>query len=147
MKKIVFIFPLALFVLIISSCNAQNANINSENTRSIGATTKKGTFKNVDAKAFANLANDANNILIDVRTPGEFAQGHIKGARLINVSNYSFSEKINKLDKNKTYLVYCRSGSRSRRAVSKMKAAGFTNIYNLQGGIRSWVGPGMKLVR
>ena len=76
-------------------------------------------------------------VLLDVRTPEEFSIGHIQSAINIDFQNQSFLSDIKNLDNTKTYFVYCRSGNRSGKAVSLMKEHGFTNIYELQGGIIS----------
>jgi rhodanese-related sulfurtransferase len=72
--------------------------------------------------------------IIDVRTPEEFAAGHLSGAVNIDVSGSSFDLEINKLDKNARYALYCRSGNRSTIAAEKMADAGFTNIINFNKG-------------
>ena len=83
---------------------------------------------------------------MDVRTPGEFNEGHIEGALLVDFQSGSFENEIASLDKSKTYAVYCRSGNRSGQAVKVMSEAGFTNIYNLNGGVIDWAGAGKTLV-
>ncbi len=89
-------------------------------------------------KDFIEKYNTAqNSTLLDVRTPEEFTSGHIQSATNIDFQNQSFVSNIKKLDNTKTYFVYCRSGNRSGKAVSLMKEHGFTNIYELQGGIVS----------
>lgn len=75
----------------------------------------------------------AETIIIDARTPDEFATEHVKGAKNIDVTSPSFTEQIKKLDKNKEYKVYCRSGNRSGRAASIMKDAGFKKVTNIGG--------------
>lgn len=79
----------------------------------------------------------SNAVLIDVRTPSEFLAEHIDTAINIDFENKTFLSEIKKLDVNKTYFVYCRSGNRSGQAISLMKANGIQNIYELQGGIIS----------
>lgn len=78
-------------------------------------------------------AQPADIVIIDVRTPGEFASNHIKGA--INIDFYAsdFKEKISKLDTSKDYKVYCRSGNRSGQSVNLMKSLGFKNVENIGG--------------
>lgn len=66
--------------------------------------------------------------MVDVRTPAEFAAGHLEGATNIDIEANDFAMKIAKLDKNASYLVYCRSGNRSAQAKSKMSATGFTHV-------------------
>ncbi len=89
------------------------------------------------------MESESNYIILDVRTPGEFAAGHIPGA--INVPNESIAEQEpSKLpDKNQLILVYCRSGSRSKRASEKLAKIGYTNIVEF-GGINQWTGEVIK---
>lgn len=98
-------------------------------------------IQNVDNTRFASKMKEKNVVILDVRTPEEFQSGYIKGAILINVQSAGFDAAIQKLDKQKTYLVYCRSGARSMNAARKMKSAGFEQLYNLDGGIMGWNGP------
>ncbi|WP_062059839.1 rhodanese-like domain-containing protein [Aquimarina longa] len=76
--------------------------------------------------------------LIDVRTPDEFAEGHIEGAINIDFRNKNFEELIIKVDKTKPVAVYCGTGRRSGKCSAYMKKAGFTKIYDLNGGITEW---------
>jgi len=76
--------------------------------------------------------------LIDVRTPKEYNDGHIKDAVNINFYDDDFITQMSKLDKGKEIYIYCRSGGRSGRAAKKLKAAGFTKVYDLQGGFINW---------
>lgn len=98
------------------------------------------SYVNIDNKAFAEKMKDEQVIVLDVRTPDEFRQGHIPGAELIDYLAPDFSTRIASLDKNKTYLVYCAAGSRSAKASDIMTKNGFKNIYNLQGGYNAWNG-------
>lgn len=95
--------------------------------------------KNVSIEEFVNIWNenkkDKDYVLIDVRTQYEFKSGHIEGALLIDINSDSFDREISKLDKNKVYLLYCRSANRSSHAMSIMKGKGFTRVYNMQGGM------------
>ena len=85
------------------------------------------------------------NIIIDVRTPEEVSEGHLPGAKNIDVQGDIFKASIDLLDKDKTYLLYCRSGKRTAVAGAKMKAAGFKNVYSLDGGITAWKEKGKPL--
>ncbi len=76
-------------------------------------------------------------VIIDVRTAGEFADGHILNALNIDVSSADFASRISQLDADKSYFVYCRSGGRSGMAVGMMQKMGFKNIYELQRGLLS----------
>ena len=95
---------------------------------------------------FAGKVAEAGVITLDVRTPGEFDQGHIEGSRLIDFQSGNFENEIAALDKGKTYAVYCRSGNRSGQAVKVMRDAGFKNVYNLNGGVIDWANAGLPLV-
>jgi rhodanese-related sulfurtransferase len=103
------------------------------------------TLANV-AKAKA-LIQDSTVKILDVRTPQEFSQGHIKGAQLIPV--YDLSNRIQELApfKDRPILVYCHSGNRSTTASRILKKNGFTKIFNLQGGITAWNSGGNKTVK
>jgi phage shock protein E len=84
------------------------------------------------------INNDTSAIIIDVRTPQEFNEGHLPKSVLIDIYNPTFAEKINLLDKTKTYYIYCRSGNRSYHAGVFMLDNGFTNVHHLEEGIISW---------
>jgi rhodanese-related sulfurtransferase len=95
---------------------------------------------------FSKKVAEAGVITLDVRTPGEFMSGFIKGAKNIDFQSGNFETEIAALDKNVTYAVYCRSGNRSGQAVKVMHDAGFHNVYNLNGGVIDWTNAGMPLV-
>ena len=95
---------------------------------------------------FSAKVAEAGVITLDVRTPGEFAEGYIEGARLIDFQSGNFENEIAALDKNATYAVYCRSGNRSGQAVKVMQEAGFKNLFNMDGGVIDWANAGLPLV-
>lgn len=95
---------------------------------------------------FSAKVAEAGVITLDVRTPGEFAEGHLKGARLIDFQSGNFENEISILDKNATYAVYCRSGNRSGQAVKVMRDTGFTKVFNMNGGVIDWANAGLPLV-
>jgi len=80
----------------------------------------------------------ANLVILDVRTPAEFREGHIEGAILLDVSAPDFEKRLGTLDRGKSYLVYCRTGNRSARAVQAMERLGFRSIYHKNQGILGW---------
>jgi rhodanese-related sulfurtransferase len=95
---------------------------------------------------FSSKITESGVVTLDVRTPGEFAEGYIEGARLIDFQSGNFENEIATLDKNATYAVYCRSGNRSGQAVKVMKDAGFSNVFNMNGGVIEWANAGLPLV-
>lgn len=81
------------------------------------------------------------SVIIDVRTDDEFSTGYIEGA--VNIDFYmgsKFISEIDKLDKSKSYFIYCKSGARSGQTCELMKQKGFKKVYNLEGGILGWTG-------
>lgn len=119
MKKLVFLF-IATFTLL--SCEAQQ---------------KKGV-ELVPPAQFEKQMAEHKGQLIDVRTPKEFAGGHLQGAENIHLYDRDFGPRIDKLDKEKTVYVYCKAGGRSSEAVSILKSKGFQHIVELEGGTDAW---------
>lgn len=101
---------------------------------------KKGVT-NLDSQSFRDQCNnDADAVLLDVRTAGENAEARIPNSILIDIMSPTFKQEIEKLDKSKSYYVYCRSGNRSYHAGLMMGQMGFEKVYNLAGGIIEWNG-------
>ncbi|MDQ7051917.1 MAG: rhodanese-like domain-containing protein [candidate division KSB1 bacterium] len=84
-------------------------------------------------------------IIVDVRTPREYAAGHLPGAQLMNLFDPDFQQKLQQLDRDKTYLVYCRSGNRSGQAISIMEKLGFKNVYHMYQGFMTWEAKGLPV--
>jgi len=96
-------------------------------------------IKTVEVPAFAKeIKTNKKPQILDVRTPSEFAEGHIDNALNIDWQGEDFVKKVEKLNKNKAVYVYCRSGRRSLKASEKLEELGFKNIYNLDGGFLKW---------
>ncbi|GGH77645.1 rhodanese-like domain-containing protein [Phaeocystidibacter marisrubri] len=101
----------------------------------------------VGAEEFEKRMEETPGYLLDVRTPAEFAEGHIEGANLINFYDSDFKDRISELDKSETVYVYCRSGGRSGNASRVMEELGFQNVVDLSGGITSWKAKGHPTVQ
>ena len=104
------------------------------------APAKEATYRQIPMEeAVRMMEEETDYIILDVRTPEEFAEKHIPGA--VNVPNETIgTEEIPELpDKNQLILVYCRSGNRSKQASEKLAALGYTNVVEF-GGIRDWPG-------
>jgi rhodanese-related sulfurtransferase len=110
----------------------------------LSAHSQQPAYVNVGNEKFAALMKQPNTLVLDVRTPEEYRQGHIEGARLIDYHSKNFAQQIESLDKNKTYLVYCMKGGRSSNAAQLMADKGFTNVYNLENGFSEWKGADKK---
>lgn len=90
-----------------------------------------------------DVKNNSNLIILDVRTKEEFDGGHLNNAINLDVNSDKFREEVGKLDKNKKYLVYCRSGKRSKTAQGIMKEMGFKEVMNMTGGFLDWEKAGL----
>ena len=101
--------------------------------------------QHVDAVKFKEQLAKGDAILLDVRTPEEYSRGHIAGSTAINIADPAFVSKINLLQKDKTILIYCLTGSRSYVAANYMSKNGFKKIVNLQQGIMDWSQRGYAL--
>lgn len=99
-------------------------------------------FKDIDINQYQELMKQPNTVILDVRTPEEFAAGHLPGAVLINIRDPESAKKFAALDKTKTYLVHCRSGQRSVTACNALGDLGMPNLYNMLGGINAWTAAG-----
>jgi len=115
------------------------------------ATSDNGNFQHISAReAYALIQehnSDADFVILDVRTPAEFGQGHIKNAINIDFYANTFRSQLEKLDKQKMYLVYCRSGNRSGKTLPLLKQLDFQHAYNMQGGIGQWAAQQLPLNR
>jgi len=100
------------------------------------------SLNNIQGGVFLEMMKDENSVILDVRTPTEYQASHIPGSVLLNYNDpMQFVKGSNELDKDKTYLVYCRSGARSAAACAHLSQIGFDDTYNLLGGILDWQGP------
>ena len=119
------VLPLLLAALLLAGCAAPAEEI---------------TFRQIHMdEAITIMEEEAGYIILDVRTPEEFAEKHISGA--LNIPNETIgTEEIPELpDKDQLILVYCRSGNRSKQASEKLASLGYTNIVEF-GGINDWPG-------
>ncbi len=126
MKNLIVILAFAL-----TACSISSQKENSVN--------EQAGFEKLDVATFqSKLKESPDAILLDVRTPEEFATGNIEGAVNIDFKASDFEQKITGLDKSKTYFVYCLSGIRSGKAADRMSELGFTSLYTLNGGYSAW---------
>jgi rhodanese-related sulfurtransferase len=88
--------------------------------------------------------NNSDFIILDVRTPGEYAPEHIAGAMNLDYYSKSFRKNLNQLDKSKTYLIYCHTGRRSGLTLDMMRDLGFSEVYDIAGGIAAWKAKGLS---
>jgi len=111
----------------------------------------RGVIKSISVEEAAQLIEDNNNnsdfVILDVRTPSEFESEALENA--VNIDFYSeiFEEEIAKLNRDKHYLIYCRSGGRSSRVLELVKSLGFSKVYEMRGGINNWMAKGYPVVK
>ena len=99
----------------------------------------KQQLQNLSPEAFLTMKKATKNaILVDCRVPKEFAMGYLEGAINMDYFGEAFYDQLEALDRDATYLVYCRSGRRSLRTCTLMQNSGFKNVYNLDGGLKRW---------
>jgi len=105
----------------------------------------EGTVKIVTAEEMKELSQLEDVQLVDVRTPEEYSEGYIEGFQNIDFLSDTFQDDIEKLDKTKPIIVYCKSGRRSAKSSQLLKEKGFVKIYDLEGGIEKWKFEGNKI--
>lgn len=104
-------------------------------------------YKTQSVDEFAATVATPGVVVLDVRHSDEFAAGHLANAINIDVEGPDFATQIESLDKSVAYAVYCHSGRRSKIAVDQMSKAGFTSLYNLDGGISAWAAAGQGIIQ
>lgn len=102
-------------------------------------------FRAVEAQE--HLSKNEGVVILDIRTPAEYQEGHIPGAINIDFYNRNFESKLKELDKNEQYFVYCRTGNRSSTALKMMHKLGFTKVWHMYKGIVDWAGVGLPIRR
>ncbi len=147
MKTFTYLAMLMLVGLVCASYVEAQARAGKA-TEVAGRTTIIKAFDPKDAQRVI-LENRGNPdfVLIDIRTPEEFESGHIPGAININYHTDSFIADLDKLDKSKTYMVYCRTGRRVSDTVGIMVRLGFSTIYRINGDINRWKSQGLPVVK
>ena len=146
MKKLLLVFSLSLVigVALVAGCTggATIAPAEETATQIIEDITPQEAFDLIQENQ-----NNPGFVILDVRTAEEFASGYIENA--INIDYYSdtFRDELDNLDKNKAYLVYCRSGGRSGSTLDIMAELGFKEVYNILGGMINWQAEGLPTVK
>ena len=141
--KILILCPIVIFVIaffVLSGCNNKSIVERSNPVN-----------KNLTPEQSSDLIRDNSNnksfVILDVRTPKEYDSGHLAGSVNIDFHSDSFVEDIQKMNKEKTYLVYCRTGNRSGKTLDLMTSLGFKLAYNMIGGITEWSEKGFPVVK
>ncbi|MDW7690995.1 rhodanese-like domain-containing protein [Flammeovirgaceae bacterium SG7u.111] len=137
MKITQTLLSLSLALLVFAACESTAQNISDERV-----------FKALDAESFAKkLHSTPDAQLVDLRTPGEVAQGTLKNCEVIDYTQPDFRENLKMLDKDKPVFIYCAVGGRSNQSMSIFHEMGFKEVYDLKGGIKAWARLGYQIVR
>lgn len=135
---------LGMVFLLVSSCSQFQGRI-------AGSESQIQIIKSITPKeAYTLLLKNKDNqsfVVLDVRTPKEFADGHIENAVNLDYYSETFKKALNNLDHNKTYLIYCGVGRRAGPAADLMKELGFREVYNIAGGLTDWKKAGLPTTR
>ena len=127
---------LMLLGVLLLSCGDQDQNASTDEKSSPENVITDGV---ITAEEFKKGLTDLAEVqLIDVRTPEEFEEGHLSGARNLNYFDDNFDEQIVQLDQNKPIYLYCKSGGRSGKTYKKLKDLGFFEVYDRKGGYSEW---------
>ncbi len=139
------------FTLVAASCGGDDAVTDASAPAAKTAESSKGAIEGIatisaqDAAALTE-APPADLVVLDVRTPEEFAEGHLDGAVLVDFYDADFADQLAGLDPDVPYLVYCRSGNRSGQTLAIMDELGFSSVVDIDGGVVAWAGAGLPLV-
>lgn len=140
MPNVLRLLAAALAIVALSTaCGSEDSAVATHNSGVRVVTPQEG------ADLLADQAT--NRIVLDVRTPEEFADGHVEGAVMIDFYEPDFAEQIAGLDRDGSYLLYCRSGNRSEQARALMADLGFSDVADVEGGIVAWTEAGLPLVK
>ncbi|MFK5646444.1 rhodanese-like domain-containing protein [Ornithinimicrobium sp. LYQ121] len=105
-----------------------------------------GNGAELDAQAFSERVGEPGTVVVDVRTPGEFAAGHLADAVNLDLQSADFASRLSELDPDARYALYCQSGNRSGQAMATMLDEGFSDVAHLGGGIGAWQTAGLPVV-
>lgn len=142
-QRRVALITVALLATAAAGCSSESSS--RATTQSVSAASSSGGIVTVSAEAFRTAIADPGVIVLDVRTPEEYAAGHIAGAVNVNFNDASFDAQLQSLDREAAYAIYCQSSNRSGQAVAKMRELGFTTITELADGIVSWANAGYPI--
>ncbi|MDF1851312.1 MAG: rhodanese-like domain-containing protein [Verrucomicrobiales bacterium] len=153
MKKKPYLFGTTLFLaMTLSACGPEGDSAAPTEEPKAKATETKAAepadkeVRNVSAEEAKKLIEEtADLVVLDVRTPEEFAEGHIKGAINIDFKAESFETEVGKLNPDVPYVIHCRSGRRSAEALTQIKPMAFQTLYHLDSGFNGWQEAGLPV--
>ena len=146
-----FMFAVASVALITSACQSSAVSgLRSTNPAPLQAASLQGqAVTRISVQEAHDWLADPNAqwLLLDLRTPEEFATGHLANATLMNFYDADFRDRLLTMNRHQPTLIYCRSGNRSGQALATMRELGFRNVYDIGGGIMAWQNAGYAIER
>ncbi len=124
---------------VFAGCTAEETLQDTSLAKDTSAMLRAVEIRDIEAAEAARLiAKDDAVVILDIRTPGEFSQGHIKGAMNIDYMADDFATKLAALDKDDTYIMHCQSGGRSGKSLSQFRELGFATVLHMEAGFAGW---------
>jgi rhodanese-related sulfurtransferase len=139
------LFSALVLFLSFTACQSPSSSEATQAATTSSSTTATGSVVTLTVQEFA--AQSSKGTLLDIRTPGEAAQGKIEGALVIDYYSSNFLDQVGQFPKNQELYLYCAVGGRSEEAARLLLQQGYTKVYHLQGGIQGWSQEGMAVVR
>ena len=139
MKKKLIVFAILVVIICLGFVLTSQSDPDSKHITAVSA---KEAAKLIDKHD-----EERGFVILDIRTPGEFKSGRLAKSVLIDFYSQTFAENLSRLDKEKTYLIYCRSGNRSSKSLEIFKKLKFQKVYHMASGIRSWQSEGFPIVK
>ncbi|MEY3368852.1 MAG: hypothetical protein RI973_2007 [Bacteroidota bacterium] len=124
-----------MLFMAISACQSQQ---NKQKAAPAAKEAAKPVYEEISLEEFKVKMKEPGVVILDVRTPEETADGKVEGAMELNFYDEDFAQKLARLDRKKTYLVYCHAGGRSTEVCQQMQSQGFQRVYNFKGGYSNW---------
>lgn len=136
-------YALVLVALLLAGCSAASENNNAGDQKD-----SVSQYNNIDAaNAQDFIIAHPDAIVMDVRTPNEFSEGHVAGAINVDYHGDGFHDALSKLDKDAHYIVHCKSGNRSGKSMKIMKELGFQRVTHMDGGFDAWEAAGLPVIQ
>lgn len=146
-KNIILTLSLTLSTLLIG-CGPSGETQSTQEMSPAPSTEVQTNIRNVSAIEAAALLSENEAVqVLDIRTPAEFAAGHIDGAMMVDFKSSNFKTELAKLDRSTPYIVHCRSGGRSGKSLAAFKALGFENIIHMNKGMNDWMNSQLPVVQ
>jgi phage shock protein E len=136
---------LAAALVVLPACGGSSSDAEPATVPSVTVGTASGAVRSVSPTEAATLIAQPGVRLLDVRTPEEYAAGHIEGAQQLDWNAPGFAAGLAALDKSASWVVYCHSGNRSGQATALMAQEGFTDVNDVAGGIAAWETAGLPV--